>query len=295
MTDAGLAGLRPVVLGSEGRAGRAIARALAAAAPHTVAATRAELDITDYFNLRWELERLEADLLINAAGMADVDACEADPEAAFRLNATAAGSVAEAARLGGLRLVHLSTDYVFDGAKGAPYTEEDPAAPLSVYGRSKLEGERQVRERVPDALVVRTAWLFGGRGRRPDFAEKILAAAQGAGRVPVVMDQVGSPTAVDDLGQGVAALVAAGAEGIVHLAGSGSASRADFARAVLKVAGLAGRVEVVPVASSQVHAVAPRPADSRLDTSRYRELTGVAPRDWREALWDVLTARSAQA
>jgi dTDP-4-dehydrorhamnose reductase len=294
VTAAGLAGLRPVVVGSEGRAGRAIAHALAAVAPHTVAATRTEMDISDYFNLRWELERLEADLVVNAAGLADVDACESSPAAAFALNAEAAGLVAEAARVGGLGLIHLSSDYVFDGRKGAPYRETDAPAPLSVYGQSKLAGERLVQERLPEAMIVRTAWLFGGRGRRPDFAEKILEAAREATRIPVVDDQVGSPTAVDDLGRGVLDLIVGGAQGVVHVACSGGASRAEFARTVLSVAGVAG-VEVIPAAAGQVHTVAQRPADSRLDTALFRRLTGHPLRDWREAVWDVLSRRPAEA
>ena len=164
-----LVSLHPVILGSEGRAGGVLAARISEAAPATVAASRMELDITDYFNLRWELERLETNLVVNAAAWADVDACESDAEKAFRINAEAAGTVARAARECGARLVHLSTDYVFDGEKGAPYTESDPAEPLSVYGRSKRAGELLVRANHPAPLIVRTAWLFGGTGRRPGF------------------------------------------------------------------------------------------------------------------------------
>jgi dTDP-4-dehydrorhamnose reductase len=287
-----LASLRPVVLGSEGRSGAVLAEHFSRQAPETVAATRFEMDVTDYFNLRWELERLEADLVVNAAAWTDVDGCEEDPERCFRINAEAAGLVAQAARVCGARLIHLSTDYVFDGAKGAPYHEEDPPGPLSVYGRCKLAGELLVRKSHPSALIVRTAWLFGGRGRRPGFVESILEQARQAHPIPVARDQIGSPTCVDDLALGIEQLIRVGAAGIVHLAGGGEASRAEFAEAVIELAGLSG-VSLVPVEAARLRTAARRPPDSRLDTSRFRELTGVTPRHWRDALGDVLSPPGA--
>jgi dTDP-4-dehydrorhamnose reductase len=287
--DPELVSLRPVVLGSEGRAGGVLADLFSRVAPATVAATRMELDITDYFNLRWELERLEANLVVNAAAWADVDACESDPEKAFRINAEAAGTVARAARECGAGVVHLSTDYVFDGEKGTPYTEGDPAEPLSVYGRSKRAGELLVRANHPAPLIVRTAWLFGGTGRRPGFMEKVLAqAGEGVG-IPVAADQEGSPTGVEDLAAGILELVRVEATGIVHLTCSGEAGRAEFAEAVLDLGGQPG-ASVVPVESSRLQLPGRRPRDSRLDTTRFQELTGSTPRHWRDALRSVLAA-----
>lgn len=280
---------RPLVLGSDGRAGRALAAALAEICPETVAATRTELDITDYFNLRWEFERLEPDLVLNAAALADVDACELDEEQAFRVNAEGAGHAAKAARACGARLVHLSTDFVFDGTKGSPYTEDDPPSPLSVYGRSKLAGEEAVREAEPEALIIRTSWLFGGRGPRPDFLEKILEMASRSPRLSVVADRSGSPTSVDVLASGVLALIGAGAAGVVHVACRGSASRAAFARAILRLTGRSDAT-VVEVRSAEVPG-APRPVDSTLDTSRFTAITGITPLDWREALWQAMASR----
>ncbi|MFQ5670314.1 MAG: dTDP-4-dehydrorhamnose reductase [Acidobacteriota bacterium] len=278
-----VAGLRPVVLGSDGRAGRVISRLLSDAIPQTVAATRTELDILDYFNLRWECERLQANLLVNAAGWADVDGCEADPGRAFRVNAEGAGHVARVGQAVGARVVHLSTDYVFAGTKGEPYVETDSPAPLSVYGKSKLAGERAVREAQPEALVVRTAWLFGGTGARPDFIEKILKAAAASPRIPVVRDQVGSPTGVQDLARGLLKLILVGATGTVHLVCRGGTDRATFARQILQGAGR-GDVRVIPVSSGAVPGGAPRPADTRLDTGRFQAITGSPPRTWQEAL-----------
>jgi dTDP-4-dehydrorhamnose reductase len=286
--------LRPVVLGADGRVGRAIAEVLACHAPQTVAAGRMEVDVSDYFNMRWELERLESDLVINAVGWADVDGCESDPERARHLNAQVAGEVARAAREGGAGLVHLSTDYVFAGDGGAPYSEGDPAEPLSVYGKSKREGELLVLKAHPDALLVRTAWLFGGQGKRPDFVEKILADALAGASLPVVQDQVGNPTAVGDLARGLVDLLAAGATGVVHLAGSGGVSRAEFAQAILDEAGRPD-VDVDPVLSDSVADRARRPADSRLDTSLFARLTGNPPRPWQEGLREALVARREEA
>lgn len=282
--------LRPVVLGADGRAGRAIADVLSSHAPHTVAAGRLELDASDYFNLRWELERLEADLVINAAGLADVDACETDPARSQFLNAQVAGDVARAAHESGAALVHLSTDYVFAGDGGAPYSEGDPTLPGSVYGKSKRAGELMVLLAHPDALLVRTAWLFGGHGKRPDFVERILRDAVAGAILPVVHDQVGNPTAVGDLARGLVELLAGGVTGVVHLAGSGGVSRAEFAQAILDEAGRPD-VEIEPVASEVVPGRAPRPADSRLDTSLFTRLTGNPPRTWQEGLREVLVAR----
>lgn len=278
---------RPVVLGADGRAGAAIAEALSAHAPQTVAAGRVELDATDYFRMCGELERLEADLVINAVGWADVDACEADPAQSHLLNAVAAGKMARAARGAGARFVHLSSDYVFDGAGGAPYAESAVPNPLSVYGRNKREGELLVLESHPEALILRTAWLFGGHGRRPGFVEKVLAAALAGGSIPVVRDQVGCPTGVGDLARGLVELLAVGATGLVHVASAGGVSRADFARAILDETKRFD-VQIEPVLSDSTGDRARRPADSRLDTSLFTRLTGAPSRPWREGLREAL-------
>ncbi|MFQ5719452.1 MAG: dTDP-4-dehydrorhamnose reductase [Acidobacteriota bacterium] len=287
-----LGACRPVVLGSEGRAGRAIASLLASVAPDTVAATRVELDITDYFGLRWELERLEADLVINAAAWSDVDACESDPGRAFAVNATGALNAARAAAACGARMVHLSTDYVFDGTKGEPYVETDDPAPLSVYGRSKMAGELAVLAEHPGALIVRTAWLFGGDGRRPDFVDRILSAGRTSRQISVVSDQRGSPTPVRDLSEGVIALVHSRARGLVHVAGAEGVDRLGFAAAILDAAGFT-HVDLVPVAAGPSHAGAPRPADSRLNVDRYEALVGLPAPAWREALQESVMQRTS--
>jgi dTDP-4-dehydrorhamnose reductase len=281
---------RPVVLGADGRAGAAVAEALSAHAPQTVAAGRIEIDVCDYFQMCWELERLEADLVINAVGWADVDGCEADPVRSRLLHAEAAGQMAWAARGAGAGFVHLSSDYVFDGAGGAPYDEAAEPNPLSVYGRDKREGELLVLENHPEALILRTAWLFGGHGRRPDFVTRVLSAAHAGASIPVVSDQVGCPTGVDELARGLVDLLAVGATGLVHLAGAGGVSRADFARAIMDEEHRFD-VEIEPVLSDSMTGRARRPPDSRLDTSLFTRLTGAPPRPWREGLREALARR----
>ncbi|MFQ5767045.1 MAG: SDR family oxidoreductase [Acidobacteriota bacterium] len=282
--------LHPVVLGSDGRAGGAIAQALSKVAPNTVAATRTELDITDYFGLRWELERLEADLVVNAAGWSDPDRCEGNRLGAFQVNGEGAGHAARAAAAVGARFVHLSSFHIFDGRKGSPYTEKDAPAPLSVHGRSKLGGEMKVVEAAPGALIVRTAWLFGGRGRYPDLVERVLAAAAAAGEVVVAGGRRGSPTLVDDLAAEILLLIGLGAHGIVHLTGGGDASEVDFAREVLELAGQ-DRSRVTPRSGEAHDGAALWPQDGRLDTSRFRQYTGSSPRHWRKALAELMARR----
>jgi len=289
-----LRGSRPVVLGADGRAGAALSEILSAHAPHTVAAGRFEIDVCDYFHMCGELERLQADLVINAVGWADVDGCETDPAQSHLLNTEVAGQVARAAHGAGARLVHLSSDYVFDGAGGAPYDESAEPNPLSVYGRNKREGELLVLENHPEALILRTAWLFGGHGRRPDFVTGVLAAALAGATIPVVRDQVGCPTGVGDLARGLVELLAVGATGLVHLAGAGGVSRADFARAILDEEGRFD-VEIEPVLSESMPDRAKRPADSRLDTTLFSRLTGAPPRPWPEGLREALAQRRQES
>ena len=184
-----------------------------------------------------------------------------------------------AARDAGLGFVHVSTDFVFDGAKATAYVETDPTNPLSVYGASKLAGERAVAEACPEALIVRTAWVFGPAGE--NFPVTILRAARSHPALQVVTDEVGSPTYTVDLAAGLLALSGAGASGLYHLVGSGSCTRYDLALETLRLAGL--DVPIKPVASTAFQTRAARPANSVLDCSKAAALGVVMP-DWRDAL-----------
>jgi dTDP-4-dehydrorhamnose reductase len=276
----------PLVLGAGGFLGRCVEELLSQRFPSTVGATRAEIDITDYFGMLHELERLEPSLVINCAAVADVDLCERRPDLALRVNAEGAASAARASRAAGARFVHISTDYVFDGGLSRPYSENDPAEPRSVYGASKLDGERRVLKEHPNALVVRTSWLFGPGGG--DFVERTLRLAREQGWVGGVTDQVSCPTHSPDLVAALEALAQRGAEGVVHFANSGACTRHELALRIVDLAGVGRDLQVKPQRWRELGLPAPRPPHSALSCARYTEITGLTPRPWEEALAELL-------
>ncbi len=228
------------------------------------------------------------DIIINCAAYTDVDGAESDPEAAFDVNAAGAGNIATAAVKVGARVVQVSTDYVFDGTGERPYAETDEPRPLGVYGRSKLAGEKKVAEVSQDALIVRTAWLYGHAG--PNFIEKMLSLASSGRRLRVVDDQVGAPTNVRDLAGAILELIAVEATGVVNATNAGSCSWFEFARKILDLAGLED-VPIEPVTSERFPRPAPRPGYSVLSLARLVALTGKEPRSWQEAVAEYLAER----
>ncbi len=282
----------PLVLGAGGMLGSALARALEKEFPATVSATRAEADVTDRFRLEAEVERLQPTVLINCAAYTNVDGCEVDRDLARRVNVEGAENAARAAAAAGCRLVHISTDFVFDGRAGRPYTESDAAAPVSEYGRTKLEGERRVVTVIQDHLIVRTAWLYGFG--RSNFVDAIRARVSDGGVLKVVSDQVGSPTWVADLAAALIALLRVDYQGVVHFANAGACSRYALAEAIVRILGVAG-IRLEPISTAEAGRIAVRPAFSALDTSLYTRLTSRTPRPWEEALRDYLSGRDGEA
>jgi dTDP-4-dehydrorhamnose reductase len=284
--------LVPLVLGAGGMLGGAVAEALGEAYPGTIAATRAEADVTDRFRLEAEVERLRPDVVINCAAYTDVDGCEIDRDRARRVNAEGAGNVAVAAAATGSRVVQVSTDFVFDGRRSVPYTEDDPPAPLSEYGRTKLDGERRVAAATSEHLIVRTSWLYGrGRG---NFVDSIRTRAANGGTLRVVNDQFGSPTYAVDLARALLLLIGRNARGLVHFANAGVCSRYDLAREIL-AAGGSDTGELKAITTEEAGRIAVRPGYSALDTSLYSRLAGQSPRAWQEALRDYLAAEPRRA
>jgi len=279
--------IHPLLTGSAGQVGSVLADLLSQRFPRAVCATRVELDITDHDRLNAEVERLQPNVIVNCAAMTDVDGCEREPERAFRVNRDGSRALARAASSVGARIIHMSTDFVFDGSQQSPYDEEVIPRPLSVYGRSKWDGEQAVMQEVDDHVIVRTSWVFGGQG--PGFVNAVLARGRDGRPLQVVTDQIGGPTLRDDLAEAVLRLVEIPYRGIIHFANAGHCSRHEFAQQILREAGIS--VPVEPIATVPVAGQARRPACSVLDTSRYRRLTGAGVRHWKEALREYLDAR----
>ena len=276
-----------LIAGAGGMLGTALQRVLAERGVAFQAPAEADFDICDEASVGRVVAEFARSLgsgvrgvLFNAAAYTNVERAEDQPELAYLVNETGAANLARAACGADLDFVHISTDFVFDGTKVGPYAEDDEPNPVSVYGASKLAGERAVVCECPDALIARTAWVFGPAGA--NFPLKVLAAARERGQLSVVTDEIGSPTYTPDLAAGTLALVEAGASGLFNLTGSGACSRFELAVEVLRLAGL-GDVPVEPVLSSAFPTKAARPANSVLDCSKAARLGVVMP-PWRDAL-----------
>lgn len=247
-----------------------------------------DFDATNEQAVREDFERTRPDIVYNCAAYTNVDGCEDNVETAYNCNETIPRLLAGACRDHDALLVHVSTDFVFDGEKDAPYRENDPTNPLSVYGKSKLAGERAVIESGCEYLICRTAWLYGAHGK--NFVATMLRLAGERPALRVVADQFGSPTWTRDLAHMILALVERGARGIVHTANAGRASWLDLAREAIRLAGLDTKVE--PIAAADYPRKAMLPVRSTvLATDAFAQLTGQAPRDWREALGQFVASR----
>lgn len=279
---------RWLVTGAGGQLGRAVLALAPAHGVTPIGVTRAELDVSDAGAVKRALDEQQPDVVLNCAAFTAVDRCESEAAEAERANALAPALLAQACR-GGPLLVHLSTDFVFDGRASQPVPEDAPTRPLSVYGRSKLRGEEAVRAAAGEHLVVRAQWVFGAGA---NFARTILRAAAKGEPLRVVEDQIGRPTWSASLARGIFAAVAAGARGTLHLANEGSASWFDFAREIAEQGarrGLCPAVEVRPIPTSEMPRPATRPAYGVLGLARARSL-GIAAPYWREALTQYLDA-----
>jgi dTDP-4-dehydrorhamnose reductase len=274
-----------LVTGARGLLGRALGPLLVRGAPaaDAVRLTDVEdLDVTDPRAVAAAVRDLGPRTVFHLAAWTDVDGAESHPAEAERLNVEAAGHVARAAAEAGAAVVHMSTDFVFDGTRPGLYVEEDPPHPLGVYARTKAESEERLRAAAPQAhLVIRTAWLYGAGGRH--FIGAILDAARKGRPLRVVTDQVGCPTWSEDLARAMVALVEAGARGTFHACGAGEASRWDLAREALAAAGLDAAVEPVLTADLPPRP-ARRPARAVLATEKLTRATGFRFPPWRDSV-----------
>ena len=279
--------MRALVAGAEGQLGTELCKRLGGELAWS--GGRAALDVTDAAAVRALLARVKPDVVFNATAYNRVDAAERERERAFAVNALAPRTLARAAAQAGGRLVHVSTDYVFDGASSRPYREEDEPRPLSAYGASKLEGETHVLAAGPEHLVVRTSGVMGRRGstqKGGSFAARILAQARAGQPLRVVSDQVFAPTFARDLAEALVALARTPAAGLLHVTNEGACSWHELAVAALRAAGL--DAPVVKIAAVELELPARRPAYSVLDTSRYRSLALTRPRRWQDALVELV-------
>jgi dTDP-4-dehydrorhamnose reductase len=282
--------MRIALLGANGQLGQDLRRALV---EHDLTAfTREDFDVTDHAVTRSALMEAAPELLLNTTAWHRVDDCETQPEAAYAGNVLAVLNLIRIANDLNAAIMHISTDYVFDGAAAAPYTELSQPMPLSVYGNSKLAGEYLVRAEARKYILIRSCGLYGhagSRGKGGNFVETMLGKAQRGESVKVVNDQVVTPTYTLDLANQIAVLIAAGRYGLFHATNEGSCTWFDFAKAIFEISGL--NVELSPVSSAEFKAAAIRPRYSVLENARLKELGLNRMRHWRDALTDYLRTR----
>jgi dTDP-4-dehydrorhamnose reductase len=284
--------MKIVILGAGGRLGAALLREYQA--KYDVAGfNHAQLDLQHVEGLRGKLSAMNFEVMINAAAFTNVDSCETERDRAFLINAEAPGVLAEVCKAKDAKLIHFSTDYVFDGEKRAPYTEEDQANPISLYGESKLTGEKNVLAAEDGHLVVRVSWVFGPD--RPSFIDAMIKRAQQDEKIDAITDKFSTPTYTHDVARMLPQFFDRGIEGgILHFANAGKCSWQEYAQWALdccereKVALKAKRVGALKLAEMK-NWVARRPVYSVLSTAKYTELTGTSPRAWRDAVADYIT------
>ena len=246
-----------------------------------------EIDITSLESTERILKTLKPETIINCAAYTDVDGCETNVETAMQVNGEGVAHLAMASREIGARLVHVSTDYVFDGGKGSPYVEDDAPSPLGIYGESKLAGELNAAFN-PDHLIVRTQWLYGLHGK--NFVETMLRLAAEKDELSVVDDQIGSPTWTVDLAGAILALLKTDHRGIYHAANAGFCSWNGFAKAIFDEAGV--QITVKGMTTEELNRPARRPLYSTLDCGKLERDSGFEPQPWREALKKYLKLRT---
>jgi dTDP-4-dehydrorhamnose reductase len=285
--------MRLLLLGGSGQVGTEFQALPLPQGIEVIAPDEGALDLTDCDALDSMIAEGSWSAVINAAAYTDVDRAESEDAKALAVNGEAPARLAAATNRLGIPLVHISTDYVFDGRKGAPYVESDAPSPLNAYGRTKLAGEQAVAGGNPRHFIVRTSWVYSPYGR--NFVRTILRLASERDRLTVVADQQGCPTAAQDvasvclsLALRCAASPESGPYGLYHFAGGGEATWHEFAKAIVEFAHLPRFTEVAPIGTKDYPTPAKRPLDSRLDCGALDRDFRIKPRPWREALKDTL-------
>lgn len=285
--------MKVLITGAGGQLGAELAKVLESEDMDILALKRTDLDITDEGKVLSVVKDAAPDVVINSAAYTAVDQAESDARRAFEVNARGAALVSEAATKAGALIIYISTDFVFDGKKSIPYTEEDETGPLGVYGKSKLKGEDEVRRLTEEHIIVRSSWLYGARAEDKNFVKTILRLASAREELRVVSDQIGSPTWTRDLAGAILGFVkereAGGLKsGTYHYANEGEASWYDLALATIEGARSLGVklkcATVEPIATSEYPTEAPRPAYSVLDTAKIKREMNIIVPHWRSSL-----------
>lgn len=264
-----------LVTGARGMLGWALSRELSPEY-QLVGIDIEDADITDENQIKEEIFNIRPDAVIHAAAYTEVDNCEKNKELTHRINAKGTENVARACKLIQAKLIYISTDFVFDGAKNTPYTEEDIPNPINTYGRSKLEGEKQIQAILQNYLIIRTSWLYGPHGK--NFVDTIRQRSE----LKVVNDQTGSPTYTIDLARAIGLLLKKNPIGIIHVTNRGSCTWYEFAKKILPFK------EITPVSSLELNRLANRPGYSVLSNEKFEKLTNTKMRPWEEALEEYL-------
>lgn len=293
--------MKILLLGHKGMLGSDLFLKLSAE-HEVVGMDKEEIDIISAKECRVAITETGPDVVINAAAYTNVDGCEKNREECFAVNAEAIKNIADACRNNKIRIIHFSTDYVFDGTAAEPYKEDHPCNPINVYGESKLAGELYLQSMSDHYLLIRTSWLYGVKGKNfvgailekakaknyiRDTMEKTNAKAEAPSTLSVVDDQVGSPTYTKDLAAAAALLIKKNAQGIFHITNRGSCSWHQFAVKILQETGF-DDIEVLPIKSDQLARPAPRPAYSVLSMQKFIQTTGKMMQPWQLALQDYL-------
>jgi dTDP-4-dehydrorhamnose reductase len=287
--------MKLLITGARGQLGRGIIDASRPKDCQVQAPSEENLDITDPGKIDRVVTDLQPDLIINTAAYTQVDKAETQEALAFKINKTGCAHLARICAKKRIPLVHISTDYVFDGQKGAPYLETDPISPIGVYGRSKAEGEIEIRSILKEHIILRTSWLYGVHGR--NFVKTMLRLATGQKEIRVVSDQYGSPTNATDLAQTILTLCdhlyskSKISWGTYHYCGAGIISWHTFAEKIMELTRLhrgmpTARVE--PVTTAEYPTRAARPMYSALDCSRIQTHYGIAPQPWQKSLEEAM-------
>ena len=282
--------VKVLVTGAQGQLGQDVMQQLQASGYETIGLSREDLDLSLIEAIADKIAAYNADWVVNCAAYTQVDKAEEDTELAFRINRDAAGEIAKGVARTQGKLFHISTDYVFDGKKSSPYKEDDDVNPLSVYGRSKLEGENEIKKILPNAIILRTAWVFGEHGN--NFVKTILRLASNKQELRVVNDQVGSPTWTIDIAKAISVLINNDEQGTYHFTSEGEVSWYDVACEVISLARqLKYKVvteNILPISTDEYPVSATRPAYSVLSDEKIKEVIGIEIPVWKESLYSMM-------